>query len=153
LSLFIRFFVVVFAYWLAALAAGAVLVLGAVAPGVSAPPPGDSSWPLLWLLILTTGTFVAFFSFAPAVIIILLAESFAWRSVVIYAVAGGAIGLFCGVTYGFLDWSPGPRLDVPLDGNAELMAGAGVAAGIVYWLVAGRNAGAWRSVPASQTRP
>jgi len=153
LSLFIRFFVVVFAYWLASLAAGAVLVLGAVAPGVYAPPPGDSSWPLLWLLILTTGTFVAFFSFAPAVIIILLAESFAWRSVVIYAVAGGAIGLFCGVTYGFLDWSPGPRLDVPLDGNTELMAGAGVAAGIVYWLVAGRNAGAWRSVPASQTRP
>jgi hypothetical protein len=152
LSLFIRFFVVIFAFWLASLAAGATLVLGAVAPAADV-PTGSHMAPVLWILVLTTGTFVAFFSFAPAVIVILLAESFAWRSVVIYAVAGGTIGLFCGVTYGFLDWSPGPRLDLPLDGNTELVAGAGIAAGIVYWLVAGRNAGAWRSVPASQTRP
>ncbi len=152
MALFIRFFVVIFAYWLAALAAGAVLVFGAVAPAADVPTGGHVA-PVLWILVLTTGTFVAFYSFAPSIVVILLTESFGWRSVVIYAVAGGAIGLFCGVTYGFLDWSPGPRLDVSLDGNAELMAGAGIAAGIVYWLVAGRNAGAWRSVPASQTRP
>lgn len=141
MALLVRFFAVIFAFWLASLAAGATLVLGAVAPAADVPSGGHAA-PVLWFLVLTTGTFVAFFSFVPAAIFILLSESFAWRSVVIYAVAGGAIGLFCGYTFGFLDW--GPRFGVPLDGNAELMAGAGIAAGIVYWAVAGRRAGAWR---------
>jgi len=28
--------------------------------------------------------------------------------------------------------------------EVEIMAGAGIVAGLVYWLIAGRNAGAWR---------
>jgi hypothetical protein len=64
--------------------------------------------------------------------------------VLIYAIAGGAIGLFCGYGFGFIDWAPIRSYQMFSDSNAELMAAAGIAAGLVYWAIAGRNAGAWR---------
>jgi hypothetical protein len=33
---------------------------------------------------------------------------------------------------------------MPLKTNFELLAAAGIAAGFIYWLVAGRSAGPWR---------
>jgi hypothetical protein len=140
LLIIFRFFVVLFAFWIASIAAAAVLVLGAGAPDL--PRPDD--WPVVIVLILTTSAFVAAFSFAPSVVVILLAESFAWRSALLYAVAGGVVGLFCGYTLGLVEYAPRFRFDVPFGTNFELMAGAGIAAGLVYWLIAGRTAGGWR---------
>jgi hypothetical protein len=140
LAIFVRFFVVLFAYWIAAIAASAVLVLG---PSASDLPQADS-WPIVSFLILTTSAFVCAFSFAPAAVFILLAESFAWRSALLYALAGGAIGLFCGYTLGFVEYAPRFRIDAPFGTNFELMAAAGIAGGLVYWLIAGRTAGIWR---------
>jgi hypothetical protein len=37
--------------------------------------------------------------------------------------------------------------------HLEIMTGAGIVAGIVYWLVAGRNAGAWRNPPPPRQPP
>ena len=31
--------------------------------------------------------------------------------------------------------------------HLEIMTGAGIVAGLVYWLIAGRTAGAWREPP------
>ena len=31
--------------------------------------------------------------------------------------------------------------------HLEIMTGAGIVAGVVYWMIAGRNAGAWREPP------
>ena len=31
--------------------------------------------------------------------------------------------------------------------HLEIMTGAGIVAGLVYWMIAGRNAGAWREPP------
>jgi hypothetical protein len=143
-ALFFRFFVALFAFWLASFAAGAVLVLGAGAPDL--PQPGD--WPIVGFVVLTTTAFVAAFSFAPAVVVILLTEVFCLRSVLIFALAGGAVGLFCGYTLGFVERAPQFQLNAPFGTNFELMAAAGIAAGLVYWLVAGRTAGNWRTRPA-----
>jgi hypothetical protein len=143
LEVLFRFFVVLFAFWIATIAAAAVLVLGASAPDL----PQSDAWPMIWFLILTTSTFVAVFSFAPAVLVILVTESFALRSVLIYAVVGGLIGLFCGYTLGFVEYAPRFRIDTPFGTNFELLAAAGIAAGLVYWLIAGRAAGAWRGAP------
>jgi hypothetical protein len=33
------------------------------------------------------------------------------------------------------------------------MTGAGIVAGLVYWMIAGRNAGAWRAPPRPQRPP
>jgi hypothetical protein len=78
---------------------------------------------------------------------ILLAESFSWRSILYYALAGGAIGFFFGTISA--DRRAGPGI---ADARAEIMAGAGVAGGLVYWLFAGRNAGRWHT-PAFTENP
>jgi hypothetical protein len=76
---------------------------------------------------------------------ILIAESFSLRSVLVYALAGGVTGLSCGYTLGFVEYAPRFRIDAPFGTNFELMAAAGIAAGLVYWLIAGRTAGLWRA--------
>jgi len=37
--------------------------------------------------------------------------------------------------------------------HLEIMTGAGIVAGLVYWLIAGRNAGAWRERPPPLSPP
>jgi hypothetical protein len=137
-----RFFVIVFAYGCACLAAAATIILGAAATADFQPPLDRPEVALLWVMTLATSFGVAFFAFFPALIAILLAENFAWRSVLFYAIGGAAIGLF----FGFVlpTESPSPFY---VARSTELIAGAGIAAGLVFWLIAGRNAGAWRAVP------
>lgn len=144
MSVLFRFFAVLFAYWLAAIAAGAVLTFGAVSPGLSTPSPGSDEWPVIWFLIIATSMVIGVVAFVPSVIAILLTEAFGWRWLVLYAVAGAAIGLFCASSMGFVEWRP--DVDLPRMDNTELMAAAGIAAGFVYWLIAGRRAGAWRDL-------
>src|SRR5512138_3043750 len=139
MQLIVRFFVTLFAFWVASLVAATVMVLGA-APEL----PRADDFPLLTVFIFTVSAFVAAFSFVPAVVAILVTEAFGLRSVLIFALAGGLVGLFCGYSLGFLE--PLPRIDfnMPLGTNIELLAAAGIAAGLVYWLIAGRSAGLWR---------
>jgi hypothetical protein len=140
MQVIVRFFITLFAFWLASLAAAAVMVIGAAAPDL----PARESMPLLTIFIFTVSAFAATFAFVPAVVAVLIAETFALRSIVFYAVAGGAVGLFCGYMLGFVEPMPQFQFDMPLRTNFELLAAAGIAAGFVYWLVAGRNAGLWR---------
>lgn len=132
-----RFFVALFAFWIACLAAAAVLVIGAAAPEL----PQPDAFGLLTIFILTVSVFVIGFAFVPAVVAIAIAEVFALRSALFYAVAGALIGLFCGYTLGFVEYRPDIRFDAPLATNFELLGAAGIAAGLVYWLIAGRSAG------------
>lgn len=142
MQLIVRFFVTLFAFWVASLVAAAVMVLGA-APEL----PRADDFPLLTVFIVTVSAFVAAFSFVPAVIAILVTETFGLRSVLFHALAGGLIGLFCGYTLGFIGPLPRIDFDMPLGTNFELLAAAGIAAGLVYWLIAGRSAGLRRERP------
>ncbi len=72
----------------------------------------------------------------PAVIIIVLAELFRWRSVFFYLAVGGALGLLASQLNGML-W------DTPND--QRLLVAAGFVGGLAYWLVAGRLAGLRRA--------
>jgi hypothetical protein len=144
-----RFFVVMFAFGFACLAAAAVMVFGAATPAL--PSPGD--WPILTVFALTVSVFIATFAFVPAVVVILVTEAFGLRSILIYAIGGALVGLFCGYTLGFLEPMPQFRLDKPLNTNIELLAAAGIAAGFVYWLIAGRTAGAWRYPAETSSAP
>ena len=36
------------------------------------------------------------------------------------------------------------RFDGIVRRHLEIMTGAGIVAGLIYWMIAGRNAGAWR---------
>ncbi len=124
MALFIRFFVVVFGFLLGCLAAGAVLVIATLPAGTLEAPFEQFDWLIMWWAILTSAAIVSVIAFVPATIVILIAETFGLRSLFFYALAGGAGGL--------------------LYRTVQITLAAGVAAGLVYWLAAGRTAGLWR---------
>ena len=74
-------------------------------------------------------------TFIPALIAVVLAETFGWRSLLFYLAAGGAIGLLASETTMALD-----GLSFA-DDLRFLCVAAGFVAGAVYWLIAGKLAG------------
>jgi hypothetical protein len=84
--------------------------------------------------------FVAAAALLPAIVVIAIAEAFRLRSFLFYGAAGGLLAL--APAYG-LDPSAfkADASDVTL---AQAFAAAGIVAGFVYWLLAGRHAGRWR---------
>jgi hypothetical protein len=139
-ALFIRFFVVIFGFFFGCLAAGAVLVIATLPAGTLNGPFDNFDWLILWWAILTSAAFISAIAFVPTMIVILIAETFALRSLFFYALAGGTGGLLYGLTF------PAAAA-TPLDRTVQITLAAGVAAGLVYWLAAGRTAGFWREKP------
>jgi hypothetical protein len=109
--------------------------------GVDSDPDGDA------VVMLFTGAAV-FFALGtaalamtlPALLAVALAEIVAIRSWLYYCAAGGLAA--------WLGWwsMDGARKDNPLFNEPTLIAAAGIAGGLAYWLVAGWNAGFWRPV-------
>ena len=138
MAVFVRALIVIFAFLVAAFAAAMVITLGMLIEweGLVLADNPFGAWAVFGLY----SFFLSGMGLLPAFIIIVLAESFAVRSVLFYAIAGGLglVALYYGV--GFPD-QPG---SVPMRRELEIMAAAGIAAGFVYWAIAGRKAGAWR---------
>jgi hypothetical protein len=144
----LRIFAIIFGFLLASFAAGLVVVMAVMM----------HEWTNLALDPIDPHPFAIFIGFAfifasslalvPALIAIVFAEAFSVRSVLYYAVVGAVIGVT-----GY--WSLGNfgpsllRIDSAARREIEIMIGAGIVAGLVYWLVAGRNAGRWREPPAT----
>jgi hypothetical protein len=137
-ALFIHFFVVIFGFLFGCLAAGAVLVIATLPPGTLEAPFEQFDWLVLCWAILTSAAIVSVIACVPAMIAILIAETFGLRSLFFYALASGVGGLLYGLTF------PAAVAAPALDPTVEITLAAGVAAGLVYWLVAGRTAGLWR---------
>jgi len=87
------------------------------------------------------------FALVPAIIAVLITEVFSIRSLLIYAILGGLAGL-CS----YLAFIPFDPATMTFDGivrrHLEIMVGAGILGGGVYWLIAGHNAGKWRQAGA-----
>jgi len=84
----------------------------------------------------------------PALAIIAIAEGWRVRSVLFYAGVGGALAAFLAFGTEIFDLRGAAR-------DREIMVGAGVVGGFVYWALAGRNAGAWRdrrAIPSQSPR-
>jgi hypothetical protein len=141
-ALIARIFVVLFAFALACLAAAAVMTFSLLYPGLSSLFDTPDDQQIIAITIGLSAVFFSLYAMLPAMLIIALAEGFRLRSVLFYSLAGAALAL--GLAYG-----TDPRLlrnsDDDLGGRGiEIMAAAGIVAGFVYWVLAGRNAGAWR---------
>ena len=68
-----------------------------------------------------------------------------------YAVGGAIVG--CACYLGLVPFDPATlRFDGIVRRHLEIMTGAGIVAGLVYWMIAGRTAGAWRE-PRRPLRP
>jgi hypothetical protein len=138
----LRILVMIFAYALACVAASAVFTLGMLTPhwddfASSGLPPAA-----VWAIAVVGAPIVGAIAFLPALLIVVIAEGFAWRSVVLYAAFGGALALV--LSYGFDFTGDASEPATYFAREREVIAASGIAAGLVYWLFAGRTAGAWK---------
>jgi hypothetical protein len=138
-----RVFLIFFALIAAAFAAGLVIVLGTVLPdttGLLSDMQADGSFTAIVGLF---GVLVWGLSLVPALLMIVVLEAFAVRSILVYGTLGGVLAMLFLYGSGFAQ-----ALTQPLDRlfvhTNEVVLAAGIAGGMAYWLVAGRSAGRWR---------
>lgn len=117
------------AYIAAVIAAAMVIVVG-----VLGPYDGDIAesfvLAMFWMTVSIGGAAVA-----PAAVTIILTEIFAIRSVFVYLVVGGLLGLVLQQLLGFHG-----SADL-LERRTVLFPAAGFVGAFAYWLIAGRSAG------------
>jgi hypothetical protein len=143
MSLIGRIFVILLGLFAASLVAGAILVGAVLFPALSDFPDAPIDPSVLNVMIGFGFIFVSGFALLPALLVVLLTEAFYIRSALAYAAGGGLVGLACYL--GLVPFDPATmRFEGIVRRHLEIMTGAGIAAGVVYWLIAGRNAGAWR---------
>ena len=141
MAIFVRLVVLWIGYLLACMSAAIVFTLGtfsATDDDLLSQIPSAA----LWALISIEAAIMAALAFLPALLVIALAEGFAWRSVILYGVLGGVLALALGYGIDFAGYLGGPNSIVARE--REVLAAAGIAGGLTYWLIAGRNAGAWK---------
>src|SRR3981189_2735567 len=146
MSLIGRLFVILFGF-LAACLVGGMIVVGAVLfPEFSDLGTGPNDPGALNIVLGFGFIFVSGFALLPAMIVVAITEAFYVRGALTYAVGGGVVGLACYL--GLVPFDPETlRFDGIVRRHLEIMTGAGIVAGLGYWMVAGRNAGAWREPP------
>ena len=148
MSVLARIVMAFFGYVLACIAAALVLTLGSLAPNwndVMAPlgPHGGTAESIaLWSVTGIAAMIIFTVGFLPTLLVIALAEGLALRSAVVYGVIGAALSLAMAYGLDFAGYIASHEGD--LARNREVFAAAGIAGGLVYWLIAGRRAGMWK---------
>jgi len=147
-----RLFVIFLGFVFACLAAGIIVVGAILFPEFSdlgAGPVDEGAFDI----VLGFGfIFISGFALLPAFIIAVITEAFSIRSLLAYAIGGGLVGLAC-----YLGLVPFDPETLHFEGivrrHLEIMTGAGIVGGMVYWMIAGRTAGAWREPPRKLKQP
>jgi hypothetical protein len=147
-----RLFVILFAFLAACLVAGMIVVGAIMFPEFSDLGAGPVDPGALDILLGFGFIFVSGFALLPAMIVVAITEAFYIRGALTYAVGGGIVGLACYL--GLVPFDPETlRFEGIVRRHLEIMTGAGIVAGMVYWMIAGRNAGAWREPPPPLRQP
>jgi hypothetical protein len=141
-----RLFVIIFAFLAASLVAGMIIVTAVLFPEFSDLGAGPVDQGVFQILVGFGFIFISGFALLPAAIIALITEAFSIRSVLAYAIGGAVVGAACYLSLVPFDTDTW-RFDGIVRRHLEIMTGAGIVAGMVYWMVAGRTAGAWRKPP------
>jgi hypothetical protein len=142
MTVIIRVLAVIFAYALACLAASIVLTLGTLMPQWHDLTSAEPQTFVLWSVVAVATAMIAGSAMLPTLLIVALTEAFAWRSSLVYAALGGVIALALSYGADFAGYLGEAGSD--LAHQREVLAAAGIAGGLVYWLFAGRNAGVWK---------
>jgi hypothetical protein len=141
-----RLIVIAFALMVASMAAGIAVAIGLLGPEWHGFTGDFGERTGFWLLVFFGATFTGAIGLLPLVIMIALAESFKIRSLIVNALAGAAL-LAAGYHLSGLSNSYEESIDhppPPISRETEIAAAAGAVFGLVYWVIAGRNAGRWR---------
>jgi hypothetical protein len=143
MSLIGRIFVILFAFLAACFVAGMIVVGAVLYPEFSDLGGGAIDESAVNVVLGFGFIFLSGFALLPALIVVLITETFYIRSVLAYAVGGAIVGAACYL--GLIPFDPETlRFDGIVRRHLEIMTGAGIVAGLVYWMIAGRSAGAWR---------
>ena len=135
-------------YLLACIAAALVLTLGSLAPNWNevmaplGPQAGDAESIALWSVTGLAAIIIFSVGFLPSLLVIALAEGLGLRSAVVYGIVGALLALAMAYGLDFAGYIASSEGD--LARNREVFAAAGIAGGLVYWLIAGRRAGMWK---------
>ena len=141
MSVVARLLMMFFAYVLACVAASAVFTIGSLTPhwddlmSFGLPPAA------IWAIVAVGTPIIGAVAALPTALVVIIAEGFAWRSVILYAALGGVLAL--ALSYG-LDMPGISQPDITIANERQLLAASGIAGGFVYWLFAGRSAGSWK---------
>jgi hypothetical protein len=147
-----RLFVVLFGFLAASGVAGMIVVGALLFPEISDLHDGPIDTSGLNIVLGFGFIFISGFALLPALIVVAITEAFYIRSLLTYAAGGAVVGLACYL--GLVPFDPETlRFDGIVRRHLEIMTGAGIAAGVVYWLIAGRQAGAWRAPPSRSPSP
>src|SRR3954462_8305563 len=138
-----RLIVIFFGFLAASLVAGMIVVVAVLFPEFSDLDSGSIDPDAVKVVIGFGFIFISGFALLPEMLVVLITEAFYIRSLLAYALGGAVVGLDC-----YLGFGPLAPATLHFDGiirrHLEIMTGAGIIAGLVYWMIAGRNAGAWR---------
>src|SRR3954467_4564581 len=152
MPLIARLFVIFFAFLAACLAAGMIVIGAVLFPEFSDLGAGPVDQGTIDIVLGFGFIFVSGFALVPAMLIAAISEALYIRSALAYAAGGGLVGLAC-----YLGLVPFHSDTLQFEGivrrHLEIMTGAGIVSGFVYWLIAGRNAGAWRNPPLPRKPP
>jgi hypothetical protein len=141
-----RLFAIFFGFLAACFVAGAIVVMALLFPEFSNLGIGPIDQGVLNIVLGFGFIFVSGFALLPALIVAAITEAFHIRSALAYAAGGALVGAACYL--GLIPFDPETlRFDGIVRRHLEIMTGAGIVAGLVYWLIAGRSAGAWREPP------
>jgi hypothetical protein len=142
MAIIARLFTVIVAYVLACVAASIVLTVGTLTPNWDQMAPQGMPAVAIGVVIGLGTAVIGGTAIMPALLLIALAEGFAWRSVLVYGALGGVLALALAYGIDFAGYVRGP--DSMLAHEREVLAASGIAGGLVYWVFAGRKAGAWK---------
>lgn len=136
-------------YIWACIAASLVLALGTLAPqwdyffNALAVQSSQAQSTAMWVVVGIGALIIFVVGFLPTLLVIVITEGLALRSILVYGVIGGALALTMAFGLDFAGYSAAANVDLARE--REVFAAAGIAGGMVYWLFAGRNAGIWTS--------
>jgi hypothetical protein len=143
MTVFIRILAVLLAYLLACIAASTVLTIGTLMPQWNDLTSGQPQAVVVWSVVAVGTAIIAGTAVLPTLLIVVLAEGFAWRSSLVYAALGGVLAFALTSGLDVAGYADAAGSDVMR--AREVVAAAGIAGGLVYWLFAGRKAGSWKA--------
>jgi hypothetical protein len=139
-----RLLVIFLGFFAACLVAGMIVVFAVLFPELSDLDTGAIDQNAFNVVLGVGFIFISGFALLPAMLVVAITEAFYIRGVLSYALGGAVVGLACYL--GLVPFDPATmRFDGIIRRHLEIMTGAGIVAGLVYWVIAGRNAGAWRA--------
>ena len=147
MSLLGRIIVIVFALIVSSIAVGMAIAVGLLGPQWHAFSGDVGERVTFWSVAFFGSVLTGAVGLLPLLILIVLAEAFRIRSLLINTAAGAALLVAGYYGSGIAQPSYEESIDNPtpaIPRQVEIAAAAGAVGGFVYWFIAGRNAGRWR---------